>query len=456
MPNQTWRRSRCVGSSEILVALLMVTCALASACGAPDDTALEPTPTDVGTPIGAPATATIGSAGGVLSSVDGRLTVTIPPGALAADTVLTVQPVTNTAHGGVGDAYELLPDGQVFALPVDISLHYGDEDISGTAPELLGWAVQNADGYWELQSDTRLDTALDTLSVSSSHFSFWSGVSSFRIVTPSQTVQVGSALPVEVQGCVTMTMGVGPVHSLMPGTLCAPASVAFRSGAALGTWRVNGVANGDATHGTIIAPGVTTAYRAPVEVPTPDRVTISIDALTPAGVSMVAMKSIRIEPAETGYTGHAEFTQTIDTLETVVTADVIWSPVTVTAEGSLHQASGMFHVVVSRADCDSGTVDAPIPDSNELAVFTASDPITPSQYHWTLYSDPIELTLQCDPPAGGARVPTAVGVIITGSVGLCGMFPPYFPLTEESRLMGTSSCSGLGLSSISWDFTRAP
>src|SRR5260221_13625194 len=55
-----------------------------------------------GTATGPAGEATIGPAGGALGSGGGKATGSIPPGGLAADTTISIQPVTNTAPGGKG------------------------------------------------------------------------------------------------------------------------------------------------------------------------------------------------------------------------------------------------------------------------------------------------------------------------------------------------------------------
>ena len=103
------------------------------ACGSPPEVAVAPTPTEIGTPIGAATSVVIGAAGGSVKTPDGRLTVTIPAGALAADTTIAIQPITNTSPGGAGVAYELLPDGQTFAVPAQLTLAYTDADVDSSA-----------------------------------------------------------------------------------------------------------------------------------------------------------------------------------------------------------------------------------------------------------------------------------------------------------------------------------
>jgi hypothetical protein len=72
--------------------------------------------------------ALIGPEGGTITSSDGRLTLTIPPGALDEDTEITIRRLSDNeipeefADENVGSAYELLPEGLEFNLPVTATL----------------------------------------------------------------------------------------------------------------------------------------------------------------------------------------------------------------------------------------------------------------------------------------------------------------------------------------------
>lgn len=112
-----------------------------------------PEPTERGEPVGRPVTATIGAEGGALTTRDGRFTVAVPPGALDHDTEIGIQPITNLAWGGIGDAYRLTPEDVDFAQPLTLSLAYGDVDLVGTAAEFLRLFTQDDDGYWAYEPD---------------------------------------------------------------------------------------------------------------------------------------------------------------------------------------------------------------------------------------------------------------------------------------------------------------
>ena len=79
--------------------------------------------TDVGTPTGPATMKSIGPAGGSISSPDGRITVNVPPNDVPGDVQFSIQPITNQAQGGLGNAYRLEPNGQKFTTPVPASAH---------------------------------------------------------------------------------------------------------------------------------------------------------------------------------------------------------------------------------------------------------------------------------------------------------------------------------------------
>ena len=137
-------------------------------------TSPNPVPTGVGTTVGTGASATIGPAGGTLASPDGRLTLSVPAGAITAPTAFTVQPVTNLAWGGLGNAYRLGPDGTTFAKPVTVTFTPTPSDKSSTSLEGLGIGFQDGDGYWQWMSNATRDLTANRISVSTSHLSPWS------------------------------------------------------------------------------------------------------------------------------------------------------------------------------------------------------------------------------------------------------------------------------------------
>jgi hypothetical protein len=130
--------------------------------------------TPVAAPEGVAITATIGPAGGTLESADKRLRVAIPAGALTTNQTISVQPLNqNHCPLGTGTAFRLLPHGLTFAKPATITVHYDEQDVNGSAPQLLRVAYQNEKGSWQSPASKAIDTTAHTVTVQTTHFSDW-------------------------------------------------------------------------------------------------------------------------------------------------------------------------------------------------------------------------------------------------------------------------------------------
>jgi ZU5 domain len=172
--------------SMVIATLLIVSCG-DDESPTPQD--LTPVVTDVGTPTGEITSATIGADGGTLKSADGKLTVTIPAGALSSGTAISIQPITNEGPLAVGSAYRLKPEGITFAKPVELRFHYNDALLSGTSPDFLWIITQSESGGWDAMLRSQVDTNAKTVSVETTHFSDWTlGKFIDLSLTPSSTV----------------------------------------------------------------------------------------------------------------------------------------------------------------------------------------------------------------------------------------------------------------------------
>jgi hypothetical protein len=129
-----------------------------------------PDVTAVGTPAGNPVSKTIGAAGGTITSTDGRVDLIIPAGALSGDVAISIQPITNECPGGIGLAYDLLPNGTKFLTPATLTLHYTDDDVNGTDPLLVNLAFQDSLDQWEVNVAKDVDTVAKTISFDLNHF----------------------------------------------------------------------------------------------------------------------------------------------------------------------------------------------------------------------------------------------------------------------------------------------
>lgn len=108
---------------------------LLAACGSGGDT---PQPD-----AQAPVTQTVGSAGGTINGPSG-IVLTIPPGALAADTPITIAvdaagaPPLPSGTASVGSTYSVTPHGTTFGVPVTISVPFDPSQLpAGQEPALI-------------------------------------------------------------------------------------------------------------------------------------------------------------------------------------------------------------------------------------------------------------------------------------------------------------------------------
>lgn len=262
-----------------VTALTLMALLLLAACGGqrpePDG---GPQPSPVGTPLGAPVSATIGPEGGLLSSADGRLRLIVPAGALAEDTDLSVQEISNTAPHGHGSAYRLRPDGLDFALPV--TLVFDTAEVLPAAGQARGTAVafQDEQGLWQAVLDSHLDEEAGVLEARTRHFSDWTFFQALRIDPAEATVMTGASIGLTVQSCLVVSEDPEDfIAPLLP--TCRPLSLTplIRQAA------VNGVPDGDSAVGTVSRaegqPLLT--YVAPGSVPAANPVAVSVQVSLP-------------------------------------------------------------------------------------------------------------------------------------------------------------------------------
>lgn len=148
--------------------------------------------TEKGLATGTPIQKTIGPDGGVLTSADGQLTVTVPQGALGAATDVVIQPITNTLYDGkeFRMAYRLLPEGTNFEKPVMLTFNYEEADLEATTEDLLTIAWQQPDGSWKVEP-TRLNKLTKTLAVETTHFSDWTKTGGLELRVEKELLKPG-------------------------------------------------------------------------------------------------------------------------------------------------------------------------------------------------------------------------------------------------------------------------
>lgn len=217
------------------------------------DTVAMPGTTSVGVPNGPATTKSIGPAGGSIASPDGRITVDVPPNAVPGPVNFSVQPITNLAHGGLGNAYRLEPSEQQFATPIKVSFKFDAQDLKDIIPEALAVAYQDKTGVWQAFKTINIDQAKKTLTVSTTHFTDWS-VWTVELKPKKATLRVRGTQYIELVGCLEKLNLLTRLKTLLgrrPCTFLSPEE---------GSWSV------DVGTITNVAPGAV-VYQAPATRP---------------------------------------------------------------------------------------------------------------------------------------------------------------------------------------------
>lgn len=156
------------------------------------------TPTAIGQPIGAPITKTIGPAGGTLFTPDGKFSLTFPAGAVSKETAITVQPVENNAPNGVGMGYHVSPDNLTFEQPVTYDYIYKDAEVTGSAVDAMGLAVQASDKTWKFSQPVTVNKSQKKVTAKVEKANWWALVTEYRLVPDKDTVFLGESKEIKL------------------------------------------------------------------------------------------------------------------------------------------------------------------------------------------------------------------------------------------------------------------
>jgi len=270
-------------------AALIVSTLLLCACGSsgtgsdstpmptPTTSTPTPAPTEKGTSLGERLSATLGASGGSLTSAYGRLTLTFPAGALTQDTEIGIEPITNQAPLGIGNAYRLSPDGAKFSEPVTVTFNYTPDELSGSDESALYTGYQSSDGLWHILGNPGLDTALHTVSNQQKHFTDVTALLGWQVSPASASVAPLDSVQLQFKYCMPErfedTTGGDELSALMPS--CEFADLAPLANEV--TWSVNGVKGGSIGDGTVTNGGLLVTYQAPLQAPMVNPVTVGCE-----------------------------------------------------------------------------------------------------------------------------------------------------------------------------------
>ncbi len=246
--------------------------------------------TQPGKALGPMAQASIPTTGGKVVSADGRVTIDVPSGALAASKMITIQSITNETPGGAGLAYRLGPEGQTFTAPVKLTFKYAKADINGSAPASLKIAYQDKEGRWNAIKQAVLDEAAKTVTVETTHFSDWSMLRGWQLRPPTAKVGAGKSVDLEVVACATKGTGDDELAELI--YTCVPDPEFFT----VEDWAVNGINGGSLANGQVASSQQGTArYTAPNSRPPANPVNVSAYAKEKSGKKTLLISAVWVE-----------------------------------------------------------------------------------------------------------------------------------------------------------------
>ena len=276
--------------------------ALLAACGAP---ALNSAPavTDVGTAAGHPATAQLGPDGGTITSSDGLVTLTVPPGALSQSATFGVDALTATAPGAVR-AYRLSPEGTTFAVPATITFQLGADDLVGTTTSAFSVGYQDAQHQWRLLSNATVSSYGTQISVSTGHLSDWSLVRGWQLKPGKATVKPGGSLTLVVTYCNVVDVGSPGEELYTAAAECEPTGRELSL--PVMRWSVNGTVGGGGSSGTVDQGNPAANYQAPSQA-LPSAVAVSVEfgvqRVKSSKVLLVSNVSVIDDTPPAGFTG---------------------------------------------------------------------------------------------------------------------------------------------------------
>lgn len=123
----------------------------------------------------------------------------IPAGALSANTIISIQPITNNCPGAGLEAYRFGPNGLHFNQPVTLKIHYTDAELQSTLADLMGIAFQDSSGIWYRFKNFTNDSVQKVLTVSIKHFTDYAEFYMLHINPDYTSLAVGKSLNLQVE-----------------------------------------------------------------------------------------------------------------------------------------------------------------------------------------------------------------------------------------------------------------
>lgn len=184
------------------IAALCFSCFNESADNFPNPSAPLPNgvPTEIGTPIGLPVSKEIGPEGGILELENGKIQLTFPSGTLSQTVSVKVQPLSQTLELGIGIPFELDLGGTSLKKPIELTFHYGEEDVFGSGVDFIHLAQQDDNKIWKAKRNLTVNQSAKTIKGTISHPGRWTFFASAKIKPGLKSIGPSQTLDLEIMG----------------------------------------------------------------------------------------------------------------------------------------------------------------------------------------------------------------------------------------------------------------
>ncbi|MGV3623913.1 MAG: hypothetical protein ACO1OB_24055 [Archangium sp.] len=346
-----------------------------------------------GEPIGAAKTQSIGAAGGSISSDDGAVKLTVPAGAVSADTMFTITPIVPMGPGALV-AYRIGPEGTTFSSPATITFTASEAQLVGTDINGMRVAYQDSERKWRAFNQPTVEGR--SMSVKTTHLSDWSFMYGWQLRPPKANVDVNKTVDLTVRYC----------HAVPPSENEELVSIVSACQdedltPLLRNWAVNGVNGGSGSTGTIESTGSEAVFTAPASKPSPNTVSVSVEFVAPDKGKQLLVSNVTIGERDLPKRYVGTITVSIsglkygaDSTVTYVAGGKITWEKTATA-GEYKSTGGTYSSV--KVDVDSpqctctGTGTGPAKVGLDLDVATTGDLI----YEFETAADSFNIPLRC-------------------------------------------------------------
>jgi hypothetical protein len=395
----------------------------------------------VGEPDGEAVQAEIGADGGTLSTDDGRFILTVPAGALAAKTRLSVRPIVATAPGAAGLAVRLeKPAGVEFSQPVTVSFRLTAFELAGADLQSLGVGFQNAQGFWEKVPAT-WSAAAQTLSATTSHFSDWSALVGRQLEPGSASVQVGKTVTLTMRFCNEVSPDQQPTCRPGEGTPCLVAQCRTLSlpGSDFDQWSVNGNLGGNSQTGTVVQNGPGAVFTAPSKKPDPNQVAVSVRYAVTDGQQRLLVSNITITD-DPEYSGEVFFGGGVNGLFAGDGALGLQRFEDLADVARYRVVRGEFYLSFTYPDCEPVRyLKVPVTPGGELVVRKSKNALGKTHF-WSTTTMAVDVPLRCGSPRETRITPI-----------LMALNPEQAPYQDARELRGKGRNMSLG-GKVAWVF----